>query len=267
MKPLSEQVALVTGSSQGLGRGIALELARAGANLAITHLDTPADYDKAQQVVAEIDRLNVSAIAVPLDVTSQTSVDACVQQVHSHFGRVDILVNNAGVMQKGSGIEETAPADFELCHRVNVEGLWRVSQAVIPHFRAQQTGKIVNIASVAGRVGGAAVPAYSASKAAVINLTQSMAKALGPDNINVNAVCPGIIWTPMWESVESLLSKTDDQEKINEQASFTEATKNIPLKRPQHQEDIGHAVVFLCSDQAKNITGQSLNIDGGLFMS
>ncbi len=264
---LSNQTAIVTGASQGLGRGIALELANAGANLVVTHLDTPADNENAQKVVTEINRLNTAAIAIPLDVTDQTSVEACVREARKHFDRIDILVNNAGVVQKGSGITGTGLEDFALCFKVNVEGLWRISQAVIPLFKTQQSGSIINIASIAGRGGTPDIPAYSASKAAVINLTQSMARGLGVDNIRVNTVCPGIIWTPMWEEVESMFSQTNDPDVIRQQVAFSKAQDNTVLGRPQTPEDIAQAVVFLCSDSANNITGQALNVDGGIVMN
>lgn len=261
---LAHQIAMVTGAGQGLGRGIALELAKAGANLVVTHLDTPVDTDNAQTVVAEIEQLNRKAIALPLDITDQSSIEHCERRLIQQMGRIDILVNNAGVMQKGTGFSPQTSDDFAYCYQVNVEGVWRMSQAIIPHFKTQQCGKIINVASIAGRGGSADLPAYSASKAAVINLTQSMALELGPDNINVNAICPGTIWTPMWQEVESILSHTDNPASLKQKAAFTAITAQIPLRRPQHPEDIGHAVAFFASPRAKNITGQSLNVDGGL---
>jgi NAD(P)-dependent dehydrogenase (short-subunit alcohol dehydrogenase family) len=176
-------------------------------------------------------------------------------------------VNNAGVVQDHLGREVTGE-DFDRCYQVNLRGIWNVSSAVVPHFRERGGGKIVNIASIAGRRGNSGLAPYSASKAAAISLTQSMAFSLGPHGINVNAVCPGLLWTPMWEKLEGMFRRTADPTAVGERATFDAYIQaNCPLRREQTPEDIGHAVVFLVSEQARNITGQTLNVDGGMQMS
>lgn len=264
MTELQGKVAIVTGSAQGIGRGIALELAKAGADIVITHLDSAQDRENADQTVAHIKAEGQDALSVVLDVTNSESITACAQTVFAYFPRIHILVNNAGVIQRGLG-DDTSIQDLDLCYAVNLKGVWAVCDAFIPHFQNHSEGKIINIASVAGRKGHAFAPAYCASKAGVISLTQSLADSLGPSNINVNAVCPGIVWTPMWESIEAIAGHTSNEKIISEQAKFKDSITKTPLRRPQTVDDIGHAVVFLASPRAKNITGQALNIDGGLL--
>lgn len=252
MKPLANKTAFVTGGAQGLGKGIALELAKAGADIIIADLNS----DKVESVVMEIKALGRDAIAVQLDVTDATAIESGVQQALKHFSKVDILVNNAGIDIEGPSA--TTSEQFDLTYAVNTNGVWQVSNALVPHFKANQSGKIINIASIAGRRGQAAVPAYGASKAAVISLTQSLACALGPDNINVNAVCPGVVKTPLTITASESRSAPD---------LFENYTAVTQLKRDLTAEDIGCAVVFFASEQARNITGQSLNVDGGYCMN
>ena len=142
-----------------------------------------------------------------------------------------------------------------------------MTQALAPHFKQIKQGKIVNIASTSGRLGGGGTAAYSASKAAVINLTQSLALSLAPFDINVNAICPGLVWTPLWEDIEAKLSNTSDRIDIGQRTRFNELASQSPLKRSVSPEDIGHAAVFLASSQSRNITGQALNIDAGVQMN
>ncbi|MEM9177267.1 MAG: SDR family oxidoreductase, partial [Myxococcota bacterium] len=145
---------------------------------------------------------------------------------------------------------------------------WSMTRALVPHMKTRGGGRIVNIASIAGRKGGTPLPAYAASKAGAISLTQSLASELGPDDITVNAICPGLLWTPMWEKLEGMLRGTEDGEIVDQRAAFdAHLAANCPLQREQTPEDIGHAVAFLASDLARNITGQALNVDGGLEMN
>lgn len=259
MAVLKNQVAFITGAAQGVGRGIALALADAGANIVIGDLNT----DKADAVVAEIKALGRDAIAVHLDVTSKDSIEQSLAAALSHFSQIDILINNAGVMQKRLG-EQTSAADFDFCHDVNLKSIWLVTQAVATHFKARQSGKIINISSGAGRRGMGEFPAYCSSKAAAISLTQSLSQSLAPFNINVNALCPGLIWTPMWQQIEGMVG---NNEAVEERKMFSEGVKNTPLGRAITPEDVGNAAVFLVSEAAKNITGQSLNIDGGSVLN
>lgn len=250
MKSLDSKVAFVTGAAQGLGESIALQLAKAGAKVVVADLDVK----NGEKVVAKIKALGRSAIAIQLDVTDECSVKEAVRESIDHFKKVDILVNNAGVFFADEESEK-----FDLHYQVNVRGVWQVITAFTQNFKAIGGGKIVNIASINGRRGyQPSTMAYNASKAAVINLTQSFAMALGPDNINVNAICPGAVKTPMTERARAE-SKDPNWEKY--------AKEHTQLKRPVTPEDIGQAVVFFVSTQSKNITGQALNVDGGHFMN
>ena len=261
MKTLKPQAALITGAAQGLGYAIALELAKAGTSVVIADLSLKAAESAAEKMTKQ----GHQAIAVVMDVTDPDIVQQAVQESLQHYPQLSILVNNAGVMQRNLNDKVTA-ADFDLCHEVNVKGLWSVTRALTPQLK-QQGGKVINIASVAGRCGHELASAYCASKAAVISLTQSMAAELGPHNINVNAVCPGNVWTPLWEDISEKLKEENGQSDINEQNKFASFEATIPLRRSAEPCDIGHAVVFFASPQARNITGQSLNVDGGGVMS
>ena len=240
-----------------------LALARAGADVAVTDVDLETASLSAREVTA----LGRQALAVRVDVTDVESVKAGVDETLTRFGRIDILVNNAGVVQDHVGADVTGD-DFERCFQVNLKGIWNVSSAVIPHFRERGAGKIANIASIAGRSGDNGLAPYSASKAGAISLTQSLAADLGPHNINVNAVCPGLLWTPMWEKLEGMFRGDTAAEVVGARAVFDGFLQaNCPLRREQTPEDIGNAVVFLVSEAARNITGQALNVDGGIQMN
>lgn len=259
---LKDRVAVVTGGGRGIGRGIVLALAEAGADVAIGDVDLAS----AEKTAAEVEDRGRKAGVVGLDVTDEGSARTAIQETLSRFGAIDILVNNAGVVQ--NHLDDGATEDdFDSCYRVNQKGIWIVTSALVPHFKERGAGKIVNIASIAGRQGGV-LTAYSASKAAAISITQSQAAQLGAHNINVNAVCPGLLWTPMWEKIEGILRNDDAQSVIDERAAFDAYVQSTcPLKREQTPEDIGAAVVFLVSDAARNITGQALNVDGGIRMN
>jgi NAD(P)-dependent dehydrogenase (short-subunit alcohol dehydrogenase family) len=248
---LQGQNALVTGGAQGIGRGIALQLARAGCRVAIADRALP----RAQATAREMQEAGHEVIALLLDVTDATSVGECVQAAIARFGRIDILVNNAGIHCEKIG-EPSTVEQFSQCLDVNLLGVWRMTQALVPHFKTNGAGRIVNVASINGRKPWAETPGYSASKAAVINLTQSLAMQLGAANINVNAVCPGGIMTAMADTLAN-----------DRNALEREIIQSRILKRPLLPEDIGHAVVFFASAQARSITGQALNVDGGTVLS
>jgi NAD(P)-dependent dehydrogenase (short-subunit alcohol dehydrogenase family) len=248
---LKGQNALVTGAAQGIGRGIAYELARSGCRVIIADRNLAA----AQSAAQEMQAAGHEVIALLVDVTDATSVRECVQAAITRFGRIDILVNNAGIHCERIG-ELSTVEQFDKCLDVNLLGVWRMSQALVPHFQAHGTGRIVNIASINGRKPWADTPGYSASKAAVINLTQSLAMQLGAANINVNAVCPGGVMTAMADTF------------THDRAGFErEIVESRLLKRPLLPEDIGYAVVFFASPRARSITGQALNVDGGTVLS
>jgi len=248
---LEGRAALVTGGAQGIGLGIVQELVRAGCRAALADLDLP----QAQAAAEEIRLSGYEAIALPVDVTDGKAVRECVVRAISEFGKIDILVNNAGVHCEKLG-EPSTIEQFNRCLDVNLLGVWRMSQALIPHFKEHGGGRIVNIASINGRKPWVDTPGYSASKAAVINLTQALAMKHGVDNINVNAVCPGGVMTAMADAF------TNDRKAMED-----ELIQSRLLKRPLLPEDIGHAVVFLASPMARSITGQAINVDGGAVLS
>ena len=263
MGRLDDKVALVTGSARGIGKGIATVLAREGATVIVADLLS----DLAGETAAELgNEYGVSTLALEMDVTSEDSIAGNVEKAISEFGRIDILVNNAGVPPENFGQAETE-ADWDICYEVNLKGIWKVTSAVAPKMQEQGGGKIVNIASIAGRLGGG-MASYSASKAGAISITQSQAAELGRFNINVNAICPGLLWTDLWRQIEGMFAGDHTEEVVDRRERFEAViASNMPLGREQKPEDIGNAVAFFASDEANNITGQSLNVDGGMRMN
>ncbi len=260
---LHDRVAVVTGGGFGIGRGIALELARQGARIVVADIDS----ENAGKVAAEVQGLGRNSLYVEADVTSQESTDALVESALEHFGVVDILVNNAGV----GGAEDwhkdlTADAeDWDASFSVNVFGIVHCIRSVEEHMKSRRYGKIVNIASVAGRTGQGIAPQFAASKAAAINVSQAYAVRLAPSNINVNTICPGLLWTGFREKAAKLRKSTRPDEKaLSEYDVFLRrVAETIPLNREQTPEDIGKAAAFLVSERARNITGQAINVSGG----
>ncbi len=260
MGRLDNQTALVTGGGRGIGRGIVLELAAEGADIVIADVDLA----NAQRTAAEVREQGRQCSVVEMDVTDAASVERGVQQAVGERGQVNILVTNAGVAPSHVGAGATAD-DWDRCYEVNLKGMWAVSRAIALHFREREGGKIVNIASIAGRTGGAGLAPYNASKAGAISLTQSLAADLGRSNINVNAVCPGLLWTDMWRGLEGMFMRDDSPEVVDRRENFERILRErCPLGREQTPADIGKAVAFLVSEDAHNITGQSLNVDGGI---
>lgn len=262
MITLKNTTALVTGGGQGIGRGIAHQLAKAGADIIIAQRN----QDTAKKVVSEIESMGRRAFALHIDVANSRSVNSCIKKALKLVPEINILVNNAGTLQKNIG-DKTSCQDFDLCFNVNLKGVWNAISALSPHFKEHYKGKIIIISSTGGRGADPEFPAYCASKAAAINLTKSLAVQLGPYNINVNTICPGLIWTDMWEKIERLLGDASQSNRQTGKSTFNSYIEKIPLKRTQTVEDIGHLAVFLASDYAKNITGQSIDIDGGELLT
>ena len=264
---LEGKTALVTGGGGGIGRGIALCLAEEGADVAVVDIDLPA----AEAVAKEASRLRHRCVAMKVDVSEPDEVRRMVEDVIREFGKIDILVNNAGV-GAAPDWEVGAPLrvdDWDYVYQVNLRAYYLAWEAVSSHMMERRSGKIINVASVAGRVGGGPSEmmwAYRVTKAAVINLSQSMAVLMGPHNVNVNCICPGLIWTKLWETKMATGMKKAMPifaEMETRQIFETVVAMTTPLAREQTPEDIGRAVAFLVSDDAKNITGQALNVDGG----
>jgi 3-oxoacyl-[acyl-carrier protein] reductase len=247
MADLQGRIALVTGASQGIGRACALELARAGATLAVTDINEV----KLADVAAEIQVAGGQAATFRLDVSSQESIEAGAKAVLERFGKVEIVVNNAGITRDGL-ILRMKRADWDLVLDINLTGAFLLTQALLSPMLKNRWGRIVNMASVVGRAGQAGQVNYAASKAGLIGLTRSLAREVASRGITVNAVAPGFIETPM----TAVLSEQQSAAMLAQ----------IPLGRRGTAEDIAQAVKFLASDAASYITGHVLDVNGGMFM-
>jgi len=245
---LIDKVAIVTGAGRGIGKAIAIALAREGANVIVNDID----IQTAEEVVKEIKSLGWKALAIRVDVSDSKEVNQMVQLALKKFKRVDILVNNAAIIKRGS-IEDLTEEDWNRVIDVNLKGAFNCMKAVAGIMKKQRYGKIVNISSIAGKIGDlASAPCYGASKAGMICLAKSLARELAAYNINVNVVAPHAIKTDM--------SKEWSEEKRKN------IVANIPLGRMGEPEDIAEAVIFLVSDKAKFITGEVLDVNGGYLM-
>ncbi len=264
MGRLEGKTAIVTGGGRGVGRGIVLELAKEGADIVIADID----LGNAERTAGEVREEGRQCTVVEVDVTDPASAAAGVERAIAERGQVDVLVNNAGVVAQHIGGGRITPEDWDMCYEVNLRGMWIMSSAVVPHFKSAGGGKIVNIASIAGRRGQQGMAPYNASKAGAINLTQTLAHDLARSNVNVNAVCPGLLWTNLWRQIEAMAGRDATPSVVERREIFERYVKEqCPLGREQTPEDVGKAVVFLASEDAHNITGQSLNVDGGIEMN
>ncbi|WP_297861999.1 3-oxoacyl-[acyl-carrier-protein] reductase [uncultured Acidaminococcus sp.] len=245
---LAGKVALVTGGSRGIGRAIALTLAEHGADVAINYAGNTA---AAEEVKTAIEGMGRRAILVQGSVADTDGVQAIVNQVVKELGRLDILINNAGITRDGL-LMRMKEADWDAVLETNLKGVYNCSKAVMRTMMKQKSGRIVNMASVVGEMGNAGQANYAAAKAGVIGFTKSLAKEVASRGITVNAVAPGFIATDM----TSVL--TDEQK--------AEMARTIPLGRAGQPQDVANAVLFLVSEEAAYITGQVLNVDGGMVM-
>jgi NAD(P)-dependent dehydrogenase (short-subunit alcohol dehydrogenase family) len=255
---LTNQVALVTGAGQGIGKAAAEALAEAGAQIVIADIDRAKAVAAAEAIMAGQRR----AAAIQADVGDLREIDRMVQEALAAFGQIDILVNNAGVTRRAD-IMDLTEADWDRIHRVNAKGVFFCLQRVAREMIPRRSGRIINIASIAGKgYAGASNVAYAASKGAVIGMTKLAALQLGKHNINVNAVCPGVTRTAL---SDANLAVAAQQQGISLEEMERRRADVIPLKRANDPEDIAAMVVFLASPGARNITGQSFNVDGGLI--
>jgi meso-butanediol dehydrogenase/(S,S)-butanediol dehydrogenase/diacetyl reductase len=262
---LAGKVAIVTGGAQGIGRGIVLCMAKEGADVAIADLKIEA----AAKVADEVKALGRKAIAVKVDVTKEAEFGTVFERVKKDLGQIDILVNNAGTAcPPGNPFTKNVEQDWDVVWAVNVKSIFFACKAIAPHFVERKAGKIVNIASIAGTMNSPNMPPYSVSKMGVVTFTKVVAKDLAQHGINVNAICPGILWTAFWqETAERLVKAGGPFAGMTPRQVFdSRVNAVIPMKREQMPEDIGWAAVFLASDEARNITGQALHVDGGVVM-
>jgi len=266
---LSGRVALVTGGSRGLGRADALTLARAGADVVVADLlvesELSEDTDRygalatvarqqglvhTEETVEEIRGLGRRALAVRCDVTERAEVDAAVARTVEELGSVDILVNNAGTLDHAAQIHKQSPELWERDLRVNLTGAFNCAQAVWPHMREREWGRVINMASVAGTLGGFGQASYSTTKAGLLGLTRTLAMEGARHGITCNAIVPGVIGTEAFN-----MANAEMNERI---------VARTALRRPGEPQEIANAIAFLCSDLAAYITGIELNVSGGV---
>lgn len=244
---LAGKVAMVTGAAQGIGKAVALLLARNGADIIVADIN----LEKAEETAKEIQALGRRALAVKVDVGNLDDVIRVVQTVLEQFSQIDILVNNAGI-NRDKLILRMTEEDWDVVLKINLKGTFNCTKAVVRHMSKQKSGKIVNIASVVGEMGNAGQANYAASKAGVIGFTKTIAREFAQRGININAIAPGYIETPMTDVLA---------EKVKE-----ELRRLIPMERLGKPEDVAEAVLFLVSEASSYITGQVLNVNGGIYM-
>ncbi len=279
---LANKVAIVSAAGRGIGKGIAKSLAEEGATVIVNSFSE----ETTQGTVDEITDAGGTAIGMPGDITDPNRIVEVVEATLSQCGKIDILVNNVGAGPKTTDEPPTHPLGA-------VEGIWNalykqnllpvvmMTEAVVPHMKEQHSGKIIHISSIAGlgsfspkMLNAFVHPSYNAMKAALINYTQTLADLLGPDNINVNAVCPGIVYTDAWKgNAENAVKNIPEYKGMDPREWFEgifrddypDTFDRTPLKREQTVEDMGNAVKFLVSQDSMNITGQTLVVDGGMI--
>lgn len=253
---LAEKAVLITGAASGIGWAMAQAMAREGARVAI------ADIDR-EKVKARVAELGGAAFGVTADVGDLGEIDRMVTSVVAHFGQLDVMVNNAGVTRR-CAFMDIDEALWDQVHRVNAKGVFFCLQRAAREMIPRRQGVIINTASIAGRgYPGTSNAAYAASKGAVITMTMLAARALGRYNITVNSICPGVTRTELAQTIMELQSEKEGRSLADIEA---QAVQGIPIGRMNEASDIAEMAVFLASSAARNITGQSINVDGGLIM-
>jgi NAD(P)-dependent dehydrogenase (short-subunit alcohol dehydrogenase family) len=256
---LADRVAVVTGAGNGIGKATALALAGAGAHVVSVDVDGEAARAAAEAAA----KLGPRSVALDTDVGDLAAIDRMVQRVMEAFGRIDVLVNNAGVTRRAD-IMDLTEQDWDRIMRVNAKGVFFCLQRVAREMIPRRSGAIVNIASIAGKgYAGTSNAIYAASKGSVISLTRIAALQLARHNITVNAICPGVTVTALSEANVAVRAR-DEGLSVDEMRRRRNAV--IPLGRPNDPEDVAALAVFLVSPGARNITGQSLNVDGGIIL-
>lgn len=247
MKLLENKTALITGASRGIGKGIAIEFAKQGANVAFTF---NASVEAAKELEKELESFGIKAKGYQSNAANFDAAQELVKQVLEDFGTIEVLINNAGIT-KDNLLMRISEEDFDQVIEVNLKSVFNVTKAIIRPMMKQRTGSIINMSSVVGVKGNAGQTNYAASKAGILGFTKSVALELGSRNIRCNAIAPGFIETEM-------TGKLDEK-------TVEEWRKAIPLKRGGSPEDVANACVFLASDMSTYITGQTLNVDGGML--
>jgi len=244
------KTALVTGASRGIGRALAKGLAEAGFDVAVT--DLPSQAAELAVTKAEIEAAGRKAYVYTMDVSKKREIEAMAQALLAAAGRIDVLVNNAGIL-KPSLLQDLDEASWDEHFDINAKGVLMMCQAVLPHMRARRSGRVINIASIAGRQGVPTQGHYAATKSVVITLTRVLAQEVGMDGVTVNAICPGIILTEMGKN------------NLGSEAAIRHWEDVAALKRLGAPEDVVGPVLFFASDLSAFVTGQSLNVDGGIY--
>jgi 3-oxoacyl-[acyl-carrier protein] reductase len=245
---LRGKTAVVTGASRGIGRAIAIKLAKLGANVVINYRNS---VNAVQEVVKEIEDLGVKALAVQCDISNYSDVENMMKKCIEEFGSLDILVNNAGITKDGL-LMRMKEEDFDSVIDTNLKGAFNCTKHVSAIMLKQRSGRIINISSVSGLTGNAGQVNYSSAKAGILGMTKAVAKELASRNVTCNAVAPGYIQTDMTDVLSEKVKDT--------------IMSIIPLKRLGNPEDVANAVAFLASEEASYITGQVINVDGGMVM-
>lgn len=245
---LKGKTAVVTGASRGIGRAIAIKLAKLGANIVVNYRNS---VEAVQEVVKEIEALGVKVLAVQGDISSYSDVDSMMKKCMEEFGSIDILVNNAGITKDGL-LMRMKEEDFDSVIDINLKGAFNCTKHVSAIMLKQRSGRIINISSVSGLTGNAGQVNYSSAKAGILGMTKAVAKELASRGVTCNAVAPGYIQTDMTDVLSDKVKDT--------------IMNTIPLKRLGNPEDVANAVAFLASEEASYITGQIINVDGGMVM-
>lgn len=245
---LTGQVALVTGASRGIGRSIAVTLAKLGATVVCNYVGS---IEEATETLELVEAEGVVCKLINADVSDATAVDAMIKEIQNEFGRIDIVINNAGVTRDGL-LMRMKESDWDFVMDINLKGTFLVTKAVSRIMMKQRAGRIVNIASVVGVTGNMGQANYSASKAGVIGFTKTCAKEMAPRGINVNAIAPGFIKTAMTDILPDNIKES--------------MISDIPMGRMAEPQEVANVVAFLVSDLADYVTGQVINVDGGMVM-
>jgi len=256
---LQHKTAVITGAGQGIGKAIALKLASEGADIAVVDINEKNIY----QTVLEIQSLGRKSIGYTRDLSIIKDIELLYNEIAEDFGGIDIAVNGAGVVKIKPMLENTEE-DWDFIMNVNAKATYFSVIQAAKHMRVNGGGKIINIASTAGKVPNPDQSIYGLSKAAVINMTKTAASALGPENISVNAICPGFVHTAMWDHIDSERAELYGQEKGS---AIQAITNRIPKGRSAKVEEVASLVFYLASDEADYINGQAINVCGGLVMN